>query len=202
MSPTHSELRPRDPEDLSLGSEMPGRAERGPYLCALLVGVCLALLAGPATAMPSEATATDDADAGRRDADEDAMFGGDEDEQEGENAEKSGKKPADAHEDFGDARMSEKATVKSELLDADKLQIGGLMYARNGVFFAEGIKFHNASLSQSTLTDIYLDARPNDRIRRSGWLRSPRAHSRRRVSSASTCCSRPSSAARSRAPRI
>jgi len=127
--------------------------------------VCLALLAGPATAMPSEATATDDADAGRRDADEDAMFGGDEDEQEGENAEKSGKKPADAHEDFGDARMSEKATVKSELLDADKLQIGGLMYARNGVFFAEGIKFHNASLSQSTLTDIYLDARPNDRVR-------------------------------------
>lgn len=73
--------------------------------------------------------------------------------------------PSPKHDDFGDARMSRAAGERTDLLNADKLQIGGLMYMRNSLSLAENTAIQSQTLSLNTLTDVYLDATPNDRVR-------------------------------------
>jgi hypothetical protein len=89
---------------------------------------------------------------------EDAMFGGDEDPSESVAA----KKPAD---DFGDPRMRGQVQERRDLLDDDKLQLGGLLYLRNGLFIDDEHRWSRQAFTNSNLTDIYFDARPNDRVR-------------------------------------
>lgn len=136
-----------------------------------LVALVLLCLAGPSHAMPSAVTPTGDGDGdSERAAEEDAMFGGGgDDEEEAGPADKTGAGQAagDAkrHEDFGDPRMAGEATEKTELLDKDRLDIGGLLYIRNGAFLQEETDIGAQPLSLNNLVDVYFDARVNDRVR-------------------------------------
>lgn len=72
------------------------------------------------------------------------------------------------HDSMGDPRMAERVQEKTELLNKDRLDIGGLFYMRNGVFLvdiADGKRWWNQQLTMNNLVDVYFDARPNDRVR-------------------------------------
>lgn len=75
--------------------------------------------------------------------------------------------PAPATEvtgDLGDSRASGQVTENTELL-RDHTQLGGLFYLRNGLQWNEDTDASDQRLTQSTLVDLYLDARVNDRVR-------------------------------------
>ncbi|MCB9740419.1 MAG: hypothetical protein H6747_14245 [Deltaproteobacteria bacterium] len=78
----------------------------------------------------------------------------------------SGGSGSNGAEDFGDDRM---APIELERADKDRLQIGGLLYLRNGLSWNEVDPWSRQPLTISNLTDIYLDARPSDRVR--GFVR-------------------------------
>ena len=65
--------------------------------------------------------------------------------------------------------MQGRVQERRDLLDTDKLQLGGLLYLRNGLFIADrpghDDTWARQSLTNSNLTDLYFDARPNDRVR-------------------------------------
>ena len=50
-------------------------------------------------------------------------------------------------------------------LKSDRLQIGGLMYLRFNMNFTDGDRLSDHAISTPNLVDVYLDARPNDRVR-------------------------------------
>ncbi len=102
---------------------------------------------------PGVASADPDAD---REA---AMFGG----EEGEPA--RAPTAATPAEDFGDPRMRGEVRERRDLLDDNKLQLGGLLYLRNGLFIDDEHRWSRQALTSSNLTDVYFDARPNDRVR-------------------------------------
>jgi hypothetical protein len=76
---------------------------------------------------------------------------------------------ADLEEDlFGDESAPTSSGVDAEdLLDRERLQIGGMMYLR---FMAFQFQDDQApDVGNSNLVDLYLDARPSDRVR--GYVR-------------------------------
>lgn len=77
--------------------------------------------------------------------------------------------PATPVDDFGDPRMAGPVRERRDLLDDDKLQLGGLLYLRNGLFIDDTHRWSRQAFTNSNLTDIYFDARPNDRVR--GFIR-------------------------------
>ena len=133
------------------------------------MGRAIAVLA--VLAMSAQAWAQDDA----RDAE---MFG------EEEPEEKAEKKPADPKEtealdedwptEPGDGRDDDvlgagaaQPDLEKKLLDlgTDRLQIGGLFYLRTNLSITDGSEVEDHPFSMPNLLDIYLDARPNDRLR-------------------------------------
>lgn len=67
--------------------------------------------------------------------------------------------------ELGDARLTGEMQEQTDLLTRDRLQIGGLFYTRNGATILEGLDASDTPLSSSTLVDLYLDGRVNDRVR-------------------------------------
>ncbi len=66
---------------------------------------------------------------------------------------------------FGDDfTETEVATKHRDLLDLDRLQVGGMVYMRYGAYFYEGEE-SDPTLSNPNLLDVYLDGQPNDRVR-------------------------------------
>lgn len=63
---------------------------------------------------------------------------------------------------FGDERMR---PMEFESAAKDRLQIGGLLYLRNGLSGNDVDPALGQPLTISNLTDVYLDARPSDRVR-------------------------------------
>ena len=74
-----------------------------------------------------------------------------------------------AADDLGDPRMAGAVSERRDLLDDNRLQLGGLLYMRNGLFISdtpgENDRWSRQTLNSSNLMDLYLDARPNDRVR-------------------------------------
>jgi hypothetical protein len=73
---------------------------------------------------------------------------------------------------FADSDKSDDKPLIDEkkLADAnDKLQIGGLLYLRFSSFITDGSHSDDHPFSMPNLVDVYLDARPNDRLR--GFVR-------------------------------
>lgn len=64
-------------------------------------------------------------------------------------------------EEFTETEVS---TEHRDLLDLDRLQIGGMAYLRYGGHLFEGEE-ENPTLSNPNLLDVYLDGQPNDRVR-------------------------------------
>ncbi|MSP91408.1 MAG: hypothetical protein EXR79_06340 [Myxococcales bacterium] len=94
--------------------------------------------------------------------DENAMFGGDASPTPGA----ADPTPTNASgADLGDARMAGPATENQDLLVRDRLQIGGLFYARQAVGKQRDVAFSAMTLAQSNLVDVYLDGRVNERVR-------------------------------------
>lgn len=83
--------------------------------------------------------------------DEDAIFGG------------SGAEPDGGSAPPGDARFG--AASPSFELQEDPLTIGGMLYLRFASTFNDGVPFEDATLSMPNLLDLYLDARPDPRVR-------------------------------------
>ena len=66
---------------------------------------------------------------------------------------------------FGDDfSETEVATKHRDLLDLDRLQVGGMIYMRYGAYYFEGAK-DDPTLDNPNLLDVYLDGQPNDRVR-------------------------------------
>jgi hypothetical protein len=67
----------------------------------------------------------------------------------------------------GDAILggSEQPMFSSEAAPSDPLTIGGQLYLRGQVTLLQGQPVQDASVSMPTLLDVFLDARPNDRVR-------------------------------------
>ena len=63
---------------------------------------------------------------------------------------------------FGDERMR---PMELEAAAKDRLQIGGMLYLRNGISLNDVDPMLGQPLTISNLTDVYLDARPSDRVR-------------------------------------
>ena len=92
--------------------------------------------------------------------DERALFGGE------EAADETGAAtPTAPGGDLGDERMQGQAIENKDLLLRDRLQIGGMFYARQGVAKARDVGFGAMTLAQSSLVDVYLDGRVNERVR-------------------------------------
>ena len=63
------------------------------------------------------------------------------------------------------AFFEESYEVDTSLATRRTLQLGGLLYQRSGLFLSEDKAFGDQGLVVDTLTDLYLDVQPNDRIR-------------------------------------
>ncbi len=127
-----------------------------------LLVVALVLFALPVAAGPLDDGERDDAIFGDDDGDGDdglaaAAAGTPTDDADGAD-------DADDSTRLGDPRLGAPAVENREAL-ADKLQIGGLLYLRHGLFFNEETDLGKQSYSNNNLTDVYFDARPNDRVR-------------------------------------
>ena len=137
----------------------------------LALVVCLLLLV-----VPAEALAQDPRDA--------EIFGADEEPETSDPQDRSeGKKPAKDDDDwpkppgggagkdrrdqdvFGGDHKSPDLEQKLLNIGNDKLQIGGLLYLRSNLALTDGDKVEDHRLSMPNLLDLYLDARPNDRLR-------------------------------------
>lgn len=70
-----------------------------------------------------------------------------------------------AGDDYGDPRMQGRVVERRDLLDEDRLQIGGLFYMQNGFFLTADTPWHQQSFTHVNLTDMYIDVRANDRVR-------------------------------------
>lgn len=96
--------------------------------------------------------------AAQTDSREEAMFG-EESEEDAREADMFG------GETYEDATVSDRHRA---LLDQDRLQLGGMLYLRFMMYGYEGDDF-DPPLASPNLLDLYLDARPNDRVR--GFVR-------------------------------
>jgi hypothetical protein len=71
----------------------------------------------------------------------------------------------DASGDLGDPRVAGAAGENREELEKERLQIGGLLYARSALAATEEARWSRQSLTQSYLVDLYLDGRPDNHTR-------------------------------------
>ena len=117
----------------------------------------------PAETPSGETPATEDAP-----VDENALFGGSVD----ENALFGGDPPAaepppeTVTMDGIDMEKTSDSAILDRLTNAsDKLTIGGRAYLRLDAAFVEDEKFKTAAFSSPNLLDLFVDARPNDRVR-------------------------------------
>ena len=119
-------------------------------------------------AVPSTALAQDD----QRDAE---IFGAEEEVEEQKPAEKEGegegedwpRAPEDGRDDDVLGAGAKEPDLEKRLLDigTDRLQIGGLFYLRTNLSITDSGEVEDHRFSMPNLLDIYLDARPNERIR-------------------------------------
>lgn len=75
--------------------------------------------------------------------------------------------PADGRDEDVLGSGAEEPDLEKKLLDigTDRLQIGGLLYLRSSLSITDSDEVEDHRFSMPNLLDIYLDARPNDRIR-------------------------------------
>lgn len=74
-------------------------------------------------------------------------------------------RPARPPADGGASRLEQRLLS----LGTDRLQIGGMLYLRFNVGLTDGDELGDHSISMPNLVDVYLDARPNERLR--GFVR-------------------------------
>jgi hypothetical protein len=132
----------------------------------ILPAVCLAcaLCAPPSAASAQPDDARDDAILGGGEEDavesrEDAMFGGD-----GAGDDEEGGSRDDAF--FGEGEGVEEVDIEGALEDAEAdLTLGGFYFGQVAYNVPEGFAREDQSLSAPNLLDLFVDARPNDRVR-------------------------------------
>ncbi len=144
-------------------------SEHRPRLLPFIWCVVCASCALPSVALAqSDDDARDDAIFGADDADEDttesredAMFGGD-DEEEGED-QKGGSRD-DAF--FGEGEGAGEVDIEGALEEAEAdLTLGGFYFGQVAYNMPDGLELEDQSLSAPNLLDLFVDARPNDRVR-------------------------------------
>jgi hypothetical protein len=75
-------------------------------------------------------------------------------------------KPSTTIGDDNDAAANiEKRLLEKAGIGSDKLQVGGQLYMRFSLATTDGSRVEDHLLSMPNLLDVYLDARPNDRVR-------------------------------------
>ena len=129
-----------------------GPRSRSPRPVALFAS--LALLGGIAVALPARA---DDSD-----RDEDAMFG---DDDASKSSEPSSSDRRDEDALFGDSPAAAPDLAARAEAQNDPLQLGGLLYIRPSWSFVDSSEVEDHTIRMPNLLEVYLDGRPNERLR-------------------------------------